>query len=159
MALSAALERFDTIVNRENGMRAPVLPTDIGAVHALYIGSSWRGPKPHDGEPVFHEDGLGPTALCGVHVRVQLAAPFTKTDPDACPRCVAKVNAGPSTADARGGATCGAVLSLVEDDGEISQWVCTRPPVHPRLPHRSNSGATWERRDPETFTPPPDGFV
>jgi hypothetical protein len=78
MVLHASLEHVDHTLDTMTWRRVPVLPAEIGTVHAV----QWtKGPI---GAPVLDADA---EALCGRWTRVVLAQRFDADDPDACPAC------------------------------------------------------------------------
>lgn len=64
-----------------------VLPEEPGKVHA--VPSSYSGV-----EPRFLDSWQYEQAVCGVMVKVLLAAEFNPDDPDACDQCAENVEAG-----------------------------------------------------------------
>ena len=93
----AGLTRFD--VSRTgtcDNFRQPVLPDDVGAVHALYQHPRVAAMRHHAvTKPQFYRS---PTsyrgAWCGAAIKVVLPVAFDVGDDDACQRCVSAMLAG-----------------------------------------------------------------
>jgi hypothetical protein len=86
--LIAGLDRFDKQRPGGRGVPQPVLPLNIGKVHA--IKDFLFQPAEIYREPQFCEHPMEyKKALCGAVVKVVLPKVFDPGDPDVCPTCSA----------------------------------------------------------------------
>jgi len=142
--LYAALEHYDVVRDWPSHEVHPVLPDELGLVHAF--GASSTRVK----DPEFF-DGDGPMAICGVRVKVRLAIPFPRGTEDVCLACGLLVAQGVSDpAPRRTAYQCDAVVAPGME-GLPHAVECDRR-LHDDPPHRSRDGHTWVN-GPEDFTP------
>ncbi len=81
----SGLSRFDERRDPVDHHLDPMLPAELGPVHAVHVSRVDRGLL----QPEFLTSPLAyKTALCGAVVKVELPMEFDPGDEDSCPRCV-----------------------------------------------------------------------
>jgi len=126
------------------GYRDPVLPVEVGIVHAALRWSMRPGAR----EPEFIT-GDPWSAVCSLPVRVIMPQVFNAADPDACADCAAQIAAGYEPPRMLHAYPCSSVVWPTVP-GFSQAVACSLPSGH-RGRHRGE-GATWDRGESD-FAP------
>ncbi|MBO0596575.1 hypothetical protein I2485_06760 [Nesterenkonia sp. E16_7] len=103
-AFHASLEHFNLGTNPGSPSRRDVvLPAEPGLSHACHVGGFYeqtlhQALDKHRAPQFLEEPGEYRRAACGKKVKALLPIEFSDQDPDACPACVAAVDADKSRA-------------------------------------------------------------